>query len=124
MTLFKSTYQKKTLITLLLILSVFALSACSLLTTLQSKVGSLLNLTTPTPVDPALAVAVIPDEKIIEGIQEAVDTYARAFNNNDLEMLQSVVDPENLPFKRLVTSRFTELQSSIYASYINENYSV
>jgi hypothetical protein len=124
MTLPKTQRQKKTVIALLLIVSVFTLSACSLLTTLQSRVGGLLNLATPTPEDPALAVAAIADEKIIEGIQRAVDTYARAYNKNDLELLQSVTDPENLPFKRLVTSRFTQLQSSIYAAYINENYSV
>lgn len=124
MTLLKTHHQKKTFITLLLVMSVFTLSACSLLTTLQNKVGGLLNLATPTPEDPALAVAAIPDETVIEGIQQAVNTYAQAYNNNDLEMLQSVVDPENLPFKRLVTSRFTEMQSSIYASYLNENYSV
>jgi len=124
MTLLKTHMNKKTVIALLLILSVFTLSACSLLTMLQSEVGSLLNFATPTPEDPSLAVAAIPDADIASGIQQAVDTYSQAYNNNDMEMLQSVVDPENLAFKRLVTSRFTELQSSIYASYINENYAV
>jgi hypothetical protein len=87
-------------------------------------VGSLLNLATPTPIDPVQAVAALPDEEISKGIQQAVDDYAEAYNKNDLELLQSVTDPENLPFKRLVTSRFTETQSSIYAAYLNENYSV
>jgi len=98
-----------------LVLSIFALTACSLFTSLSSTVSNILRLATPTPVDPVAVVAAIPDDEIIAGIQDTVDSYAQAYNNNDLELLQSITDAENLPFKRLVSNRFSDFQKSIYA---------
>jgi hypothetical protein len=115
---------RQTIRTLLLVSGVITLTACSLLTGLQQKASQLFNLATPTPVDPAVAILALPDEEIQAGIQKVVDTYARAYNTNDLELLLSVTDPENLPFKRLVSNRFTDLQESIWASNLNMQYSV
>ena len=83
---------KRFLIVIFLVLCVFALTACSLFTTLSSTVSNVLHLATPTPVDPVAVVAAMPDDEIIAGIQDTVDTYAQAYNNNDLELLQSVTD--------------------------------
>lgn len=51
------------------------------------------------------------------GIQQAIDLYAQAFRQNDPDLLQQVVDQENKPFRRLVNSRFTELQSSFLGGF-------
>jgi hypothetical protein len=99
----------------LLIIGLFGLTACSLFSTLSSTLNNVIHPATPTPVDPAIVVAAIPDDEIIAGIQQALDDYIRAYNTGDQELLVSMIDPGNLPFKRLVTSRFSEYQSSIYA---------
>jgi hypothetical protein len=52
------------------------------------------------------------DDEIKAGIQESLDTYAEAYNTNDLDLLASIVDSENKPFFRIVTSRFTTFQES------------
>src|SRR5512133_3947249 len=102
MTLQKHNRLKRTITVILAVSMIIVLTACSLLTTLTGTIGGLLHPATPTPVDPAAVVASLPDEEILSGVQEAVDTYSRAYNTNDLELLQSVTDPENLAFKRLV----------------------
>ncbi len=119
-----STRVKRIVIPSLLIFIALGLAACSIPATISSKLGGLLHLATPTPEDPALMVAAIPDEEIFSGIQETVDTYARAYNTNDLELLQSVTDAENLAFKRLVSSRFTDYQNSIYGGNYTFSYTV
>lgn len=55
------------------------------------------------------------DEQIKTGIQESLDTYAKAYNDNDGELLKTVVDQENVPFRRLVQTRFDTYQESIRA---------
>lgn len=48
-------------------------------------------------------------------IQTTLDDYARAYNENDLALLESTVDQSNAPFRRLVEERFTSYQESILA---------
>jgi hypothetical protein len=117
-------HLRHTLRILLLICGVITLTACSLLTGLKQTAGQLLNPATPTPVDPSDAIKALSDEEIQSGIQDVVDNYALAYNTNDLELLQSITDPENLPFKRLVSNRFNDLQESIWASNLNMQYTV
>ncbi len=119
-----STKWKKVLLVSLLGLSILTLTGCTLFTTLTNAAGNLLHPATPTPADPALAVAAIPDDEIISGIQQTMGDYARAYNTNDLALLQSVTDAENLPFKRLVSSRFSDFQQSIYAGYYTYSFDV
>jgi hypothetical protein len=64
----------------------------------------------------AAAPAGAPDDTAIEAdIQATLDDHARAFNENDLELLASTVDQSNAPFRRLVEERFNNYQSSIFA---------
>lgn len=115
----------KLITTLLLLVGLFGLTACSLFSTLSSTISNVIHPATPTPIDPAVMVAAIPDNEIIAGIQQSLDDYIRAYNTNDQELLVSMVDPGNLPFKRLVTSRFTEYQASIYAgNYTFDNFTI
>ena len=41
--------------------------------------------------------------------------YAQAYNENDPALLEQVVDQENKPFRRIVTSRFDDFQNSSQA---------
>ncbi len=120
----KNRHSLKPVVILLLLVSVVGLTACSLFSSLTSALNNSLNPATPAPVDPSALVAGIPDAEIIDGIQDTVDTYADAYNKNDVELLKSVTDGENLPFKRLVTSRFSDYQKSIYAGSYTFNYQV
>lgn len=108
----------------ILFISIIGLSACSLLTSMTTAINQTLHPATPTPEDPSAAGAAIPDGDIFTGIQDAVNTYAEAYNRNDVELLKSMTDADNLAFKRLVTSRFSEYQKSIYAGTYTFNYEV
>jgi hypothetical protein len=67
---------------------------------------------TATPA-PTPTIAGTPSAlEIKRGIQAAVDRYARAYNENDLDLLKQAVDQTNLPFRRLVQSRFDDFQKS------------
>jgi hypothetical protein len=72
------------------------------------------TVSAPTPTQESSTDSVTPPPELGEvraGIQTAVDLYAQAYRQNDLDLLQQVVDQENKPFRRLVTSRFTESQA-------------
>lgn len=58
------------------------------------------------------------------GIQLALDTYARAYNDNDPALLAEAVDQTNPPFRRIVKSRFNAYQNSSYAGQGNFEYEV
>ncbi len=49
------------------------------------------------------------------GIQQALDLYAQAYNENNPELLGLTLDQENKPFRRIVRSRFDEAQISSFA---------
>jgi hypothetical protein len=56
---------------------------------------------------PAPASTSAPDEEQIKaGIQQTLDRYAQAYNENNPDLLQQVVDQSNAPFRRLVRWAF------------------
>lgn len=58
------------------------------------------------------------------GIQDSLDTYSKAYNENDADLLKTVVDQENVPFRRLVQTRFDTYQELIRAGTGTFNYKV
>jgi hypothetical protein len=46
------------------------------------------------------------------GIQKTLDRYIQAYDQNDSHLLQQLVDPINLPFRRFILTRFDNFQSS------------
>jgi len=80
---------------------------------------------TPTPVDSSPAdPANLSDDEIKAGIQESLDTYAQAYNDNNPELLEQVVDQQNKPFRRIVRSRFDDYQISSDAGTGTFNYTL
>jgi hypothetical protein len=81
---------------------------------------------------PTLAATVAPratptldqlsDDELLKASQDVLDTYAKAYNTNDPELLRSVVDQTNLPFRRLVQGRFDTFQQSINAGQSNTQF--
>jgi hypothetical protein len=53
-------------------------------------------------------------EQIKASIQETLDLYAEAYNENDRELLAQVADQTNRPFKRFIETRFDTYQESIF----------
>src|SRR5688500_9889705 len=109
----------------------FAQLACQALTPSTEVVSTLI----PTPREPtttqetdpptnATALASSSDDEIKAGIQHSLDRYAQAYNENDPELLTQVVDQENLPFRRIVKSRFDEFQTSSDAGQIRFKYNL
>jgi len=72
----------------------------------------------------ATAPASPGEDEIRAGIQLSLDLYAQAYNENDPELLTQVVDQENLPFRRIVKSRFDEFQTSADAGQIRFKYNL
>jgi hypothetical protein len=83
---------------------------------------------TPSPTAAAPATpAVIPTPSradIKRGIQSAVDRYARAYNENKPDLLKQAVDQTNLPFRRLVQTRFDDFQKSFLSGRIRFDFTV
>jgi hypothetical protein len=102
-----------------LVLIIAAQLACQTLLPSSEAVSTsipTLNGSPTTQVDEPTTNATNPaspsDDEIREGIQHALDLYAQAYNENDPDLLTQVVDQENLPFRRIVKSRFDEFQNS------------
>jgi hypothetical protein len=118
---------------LLIILSI-TLTGCKLLspapnpTWLVSPIASVTNppIHTATPIVTTVPESIaIPSETIpassptlppqapeLGDIQQTLDLYNQAINENRPELLDQVVDPGNKPFRRLVRSRFDDFQES------------
>ncbi len=80
---------------------------------------------TPTPVDSSPADPLsLSDDKIKASIQESLDTYSKAYNDNNPNLLEQVVDQENKPFRRIVRSRFDDYQISSDAGSGTFNYTL
>jgi hypothetical protein len=108
----------KTLLPLLLAV-LLTLPACAWIDTSVNKIGIFMGGATPLPVDPSAELLKFSDDQIKIAIQSVVNNYAKAYNTNNMELLQKITDSENLPFKRLVSNRFTSDQESIYGGSIN-----
>lgn len=64
------------------------------------------------------------DDDIKAGIQQTLDRYAQAYNDNQPDLLKQVIDQSNLPFRRLVQGRFDSYQKSIFVGQITFDYKV
>jgi hypothetical protein len=73
--------------------------------------------TPPAPTSaPEPTVAGTPTEADIKaGIQQALDLYAQAYNENNPELLKQAADQTNAPFRRFIQTRFETFQESIRA---------
>ena len=98
-----------------------AIVALAILISSQIACQTLTNPTATT--EPAPATQTLPpssptdsvslsDDEIKAGIQASLDLYAQAYNENDPDLLEQIVDQENKPFRRIVTSRFDDFQNS------------
>lgn len=79
---------------------------------------------TAPPTEAPVTSIELSDAEITAGIQAALDKYADAYTNNLPEVLDQVVDAENKPFYRIVTSRFKTFQESYLAGQIEFGYTV
>lgn len=68
-----------------------------------------------TAMTPSAEPTAPSDEEIRAGIQSSLDIYAQAYNENNPDLLEQVVDQENKPFRRIVRSRFNDFQDSSQA---------
>ncbi|MBI3162679.1 MAG: hypothetical protein HYZ23_09220 [Chloroflexi bacterium] len=84
------------------------------------------TLTSPPATESVSTTQVVPyasptesteagDDEIMAGIQESLDLYAQAYNENKPDLLEQVIDQENKPFRRIVRSRFDDYQISSFA---------
>jgi hypothetical protein len=64
------------------------------------------------------------DDQIKAGIQQTIDLYARAYNDNDATLLQQAVDQSNAPFRRLVQGTFDRYQQSFLAGQEQRSYTI
>jgi hypothetical protein len=81
----------------------------------------------PAPTEapaPTVPAGTPDDAAITAAIQETLDTYAQAYNQNDVQMLQSAVDQSNAPIRRLIEERFNTYQESIFGGTINWKFTV
>ena len=105
----------------------------ALITQLSCQAVTQITQTAPTPTRLIIEITATPitvstetpsndfqfsDDEIKAGIQEALDTYAEAYNADDPDLLAQVVDRENKPFFRIVTNRFTTFQESYLSGSI------
>jgi hypothetical protein len=68
----------------------------------------------PAPTAPADAVptaaAAASDADILASIQQSLDLYAQAYNENKPELLKQAADQTNAPFRRFIQTRFDTFQ--------------
>lgn len=64
------------------------------------------------------------DAAVIAKIQETLDTYAKAFNDQDQSLLAQVVDPKSGVMKRFVTTRYQNVQDSVFGGGGTYKYTV
>jgi hypothetical protein len=93
----------------------------------QTLTGSTATASVPasqTPAPSSTDPVRVGDDEMMAGIQASLDMYAQAFNENDRALLEQVVDQENKPFRRIVTSRFDDFQNSSQAGTGTFDYSL
>lgn len=78
----------------------------------------------PTQAAAPATTSVPTDDDIKASIQQTLDRYAQAYNDNQPDILKQVVDQSNLPFRRLVQGRFESYQQSVFAGQIAFDYKV
>ncbi len=103
--------------------------ACQTLLPVPATATASIQMVTPTAANPTAAVATsaapeFSDDEIKKGIQQSLDIYAEALTHNKPEMLEQIVDQENKPFRRIVSSRFDEFQSSYLGGQVDFQFSL
>jgi hypothetical protein len=78
----------------------------------------------PTPPPAPASTSAPTNDDIKAGIQQTLDLYAQAYNDNQPNLLKQAVDQSNLPFRRLVQGRFDNYQQSVFAGQIKFDYKV
>ncbi|MEP7190143.1 MAG: hypothetical protein ABI901_13200, partial [Roseiflexaceae bacterium] len=78
----------------------------------------------PTQAAASATTSVPTNDDIKASIQQTLDRYAQAYNDNQPDILKQVVDQSNLPFRRLVQGRFESYQQSVFAGQIAFDYKV
>src|SRR5512136_3046591 len=67
----------------------------------------------------------VPDAAAVKrAIQKTLDIYARAYTQNDADLLTQAVDQTNLPFRRFVNTRFEGFQKSFIGGQVTFRYTV
>jgi hypothetical protein len=70
--------------------------------------------------DPApTAGSTASDEEILASIQQSLDFYIDAYNDNDANLLKQASDQTNAPFRRFLQTRFDSFQKSIQAGQVS-----
>ena len=98
--------------------------ACQTLLPVPATATASVQMVTPTAVVPTSAATEFSDDEIKTGIQQSLDVYAEALTRNKPELLEQIVDQENKPFRRIVSSRFDEFQSSYLGGQVEFEFSV
>src|SRR6185503_19806198 len=111
-----------------LVLLIVALAACAGLPETQAPTaeptatGALTTAVTPRPTLALPTATVRPaanstptQADIKDGIQQTLNQYNRAYNNNDPGLFLQTLDPTNLPFRRYVRAHFDAAQQSFLA---------
>jgi len=73
----------------------------------------ILALPTATPRPTAVSTPTKADIK--DGIQQTLNQYVKAYNDNDPDLFLQTIDPTNLPFRRYVRAHFDAAQQSFLA---------
>jgi hypothetical protein len=78
----------------------------------------------PTAPPPSPTPVVLTEEDIKEAIQLTLNDFAEAYNQNDVELLVTTLDPDNKPFSRFIKTRFMTDMESYAGAEIHESYVV
>jgi hypothetical protein len=79
---------------------------------------------TATQPPTASTPVILTEADIIEGIQKSLNTLSLAYAQNDIDLLSTVLDPENKPFNRFIKTRFKTSQESYNGNGIQDTYMV
>lgn len=82
------------------------------------------TLIPPTATPPSATPVVLTEEDIKEAIQLTLNDFAEAYNQNDVDLLVTTLDPDNKPFNRFIKTRFMTDMESYGGAEIHESYVV
>src|SRR5215211_539617 len=103
-----------------LILGAALLTSCAGAPQAQAPTSAPAPTPAATPAAPAqtaapAATSAPTEDDVKAGIQQTLDTFAKAYNDNNPELLKQAADQTNAPFRRFIQTRFETFQESIRA---------
>ena len=110
--------MKRSITQLLILLGAVTL-ACATLTSAPTAIPA-----TATTLPPSPTAAHLTEAEIIKGIQKSLNIYANAYAENDIELLATVIDPDNKPFNRFIKTRFRTEQEGYDGNRTEDTYLV